>query len=262
MTATTAEATAPKPPALQDEAVLTPDAVRTSPDPAITEVEARDEKGSEHDTDESLSDANTQNVDRDDDDQKESAPEPYDIEKCTLTFRIEIFPREANSAPRLTLLAMNSHGDEPFKPRLVAFDGDFAALVSHMNGLYAELAAAMPERAAAAARRTAEAKARKEAEEAERKARLAKAQNKGKRQRGSRGQTNLLAVPDDGQTAAAPSPRSGREPAGARRSAPGTVAPASESSPKPIQPPAPVEDPLQGAEPENQEDKKQFSLFL
>jgi hypothetical protein len=50
-------------------------------------------------------------------------------------------------------------------------------------------------------------------------------------------------------------PRSGREPAGARRSAPGTVAPAPESSPKPIQPPAP-------AEPENQEDKKQFSLFL
>jgi hypothetical protein len=159
---------------------------------------------------------------------------------------------------------MNSHGDEPFKPRLVAFDGDFAALVLHMNGLYAEMAAAMPERAAAAANRAEAAKARKEAEEAGRKARLAKAQDKGKgkRQRGARGQTNLLAVPDDGQTAAAPSPRSSREPAGARRSAPGTVAPASESSPKPIQPPVPVEDPLQGAEPENQEDKKQFSLFL
>jgi hypothetical protein len=238
--------------------------VRTSPDLAITEVEEQDEEGLEPDTEEPLSGARTEDIDRDDDDQKESTPEPYDIEKCTLTFRVEIFPREVVSAPRLALLAVNSHGDEPFKPRLVAFAGDFTALIPHMNDLYTRLGAAMPERAAAAAKRAEAAKARKEAEEAGRKARLAKAQDKGKgkRQRGSRGQTNLLAVPDDGQTAAAPSPSSGREPAGARRSAPGTVAPAPESSPKPIQPPAPVEDPLQGAEPENQEDKKQFSLFL
>ena len=229
-------------PALQDEALLTPDAVRTSPGPAVTEVETHDEE--KPDTDEApSSETETENLDEGDDDETKPAVEPYDIEKCTLTFRVEIFPREADSAPRLALLAMNSHGDEPFKPRLVAFDGDFAALVSHMNGLYAELAAAMPERAAAAARRAAEAKARKEAEAAERKARLARAQNKGKRQRGSRGQTNLLAVPDDGQTAAAPS------------SAPATAMPAPESESKPVQPPAP-------AEPEKQEEKKQFSLFL
>jgi hypothetical protein len=248
MTAPTAEATALNPQALQDEAVLTPDAVRTSSAPAVTEVEAQDKE--KPDTEEApSSETDMENLDEGDGERKPAA-EPYDIEKCTLTFRVEIFPRDAESAPRLALLAMNSHGDEPFKPRLVAFDGDFAALVSHMNGLYAELAAAMPERAAAAARRADEAKARKEAEEAERQARLARAQNKGKRQRGARGQTNLLAVPDDGQAAAAPSP------------APTAAEPAPESSAKPVQRPAPVEDPLQGAEPEKQEDKKQFSLFL
>jgi hypothetical protein len=74
-----------------------------------------------------------------------------------------------------------------------------------MNGLYARLGAAMPEREAAAAKRPDEAKAWKEAEEAERQTRLARAQNKGKRQRGARGQTNLLAVPDDGKTHSASS---------------------------------------------------------
>jgi len=227
---------------------LTPDAVQTSPGPAVTEVEAQDQEGPEPDTEESpSSDTETEKPDEDDDDETEPVAEPYDIEKCTLTFRVEIFPREADHTPRLALLAMNSHGDEPFKPRLVAFDGDFGALVSHMNSLYAELAAAMPERAAAAARRVAEERARKEAEEAERKARLARAQNKGKRQRGrhsqARGQTNLLAVPDGDQAAARPS------------AAKATVESAPESDSKPIQPPAP-------AEPEKQEDTKQFSLFL
>jgi hypothetical protein len=255
MTATTAEATAPKPPALQDEGFLTPDAVRTSSGPAVTEAEAQDEE--RPDADEApFSETETEDLDEGDDDETKPAVEPYDIEKCTLTFRVEIFPREADHTPRLALLVMNSHGDEPFRPRLVAFDGDFAALVSHMNGLYAELATAMPERAAARARRAAEARAKKEAEEAQRKARLAKAQNKGKRQRGSRGQTNLLAVPDDGETHSVSLKRTATPFAAAAPSpAPGTVAPAPESSPKPIQPPAP-------AEPEKQEDKKQFSLFL
>jgi hypothetical protein len=217
--------------------------VRTSLGPAVTEVEGQDEEGLEPDTEEPLSGTRTEDIDRDDDDQKESTPEPYDIEKCTLTFRVEIFPREADSAPRLALLAMNSHGDEPFNPRLVAFDGDFGALVSHMNSLYAELAAAMPERAAAAARCAAEEKARKEAEEAQRKACLARPRTNGKRKRGGSGQKNLLDVPGDGQTARSPSP------------APAAVKPAPESTAKPIQPQV-------AAEPEKQEEKKQFSLFL
>jgi hypothetical protein len=187
----------------------------------------QDEEGHEPDTEEPLSGTRTEDTDRDDDDQKASTPEPYDIEKCTLTFRVEIFPREADSAPRLALLAMNSHGDEPFKPRLVAFDGDFGALVSHMNSLYAELAAAMPEREAAATKRAADEKARKEAEEAGRKARLARTQNK--RKRGGSNQTNLLAVPVDGPTATAPS------------STPIPAKPAPVSAENEEQPPAPSE---------------------
>ncbi len=243
MTATTAVTTEPNALASQDEALLSPEAVQTSLGPAVTEVEGQDEEGLEPDTEEPLSGTGIEDIDRDDDDQKESTPEPYDIEKCTLTFRVEIFPREADSAPRLALLAMNSHGDEPFKPRLVAFDGDFGALVPHMNDLYTRLGAAMPERAAAAARRAAEEKARKEAEEAQRKARLARPQTKGKRKRGGSGQKNLLDVPGVGQTARSPSP------------APAAVKPSPESTSKPIQPQV-------AAEPEKQEEKKQFSLFL
>ena len=248
MTATTADTTIPNAAASQEESLLTPGAVQTLPGSVVTEagipeVEAQDEEGHEPDTEEPLSGTRTEDVDQDDDDEKESAPEPYDIEKCTLTFRVEIFPREADGAPRLALLAVNSHGDEPFKPRLVAFDGDFGALVSHMNSLYAELAAAMPERAAAAARRAAEEKARQEAEEAQRKARLARPQTKGKRKRGGSGQTNLLAVPGDGPTATALA--STRIPA----------KPAPVSAANPEQPPVP-------AEPEKKEDQNQFSLFL
>lgn len=246
MTATTADTTIPNAAASQEESLLTPGAVQTLPGSVVTEaeipeVEAQDEEGHEPDTEEPLSGTRTEDVDQDDDDEKESAPEPYDIEKCTLTFRVEIFPREADGAPRLALLAVNSHGDEPFKPRLVAFDGDFGALVSHMNDLYARLGAAMPEREAAAAKRAAEEKARKEAEEAQRKARLAGTQNK--RKRGGSNQTNLLAVPGDGPTATALA--STRIPA----------KPAPVSAANPEQPPVP-------AEPEKKEDQNQFSLFL
>ncbi len=246
MTTATADTTAPNVPASPDDAVLTREAVQTSPSPVVMEaevpeVEKQDGEGPQAEAGNTASEKKAQEPDEDEDDDKESAPEPYDIDRCTLTFRVEIFPREADSTPRLALLAMNSHGDEPFKPRLVAFDGDFAALVSHMNGLYGELAAAMPEREAAAAKRAAEEKARKEAEEAGRKARLARTQNK--RKRGGSNQTNLLAVPVDGPTATAPS--STRIPA---KPAPLSVA-------NPEQPPAP-------AEPEKKEDQNQFSLFL
>ncbi len=222
MTIPTSDTTTPIPPASQDDALLTPDIVRTST--SINEPPQPNEGN---------------------DGEKEPGPEPYDIEKCTLTFRVEIFPREAEGVSRLALLAVNSHGDEPFQPRLVAFEGDFTALVPHLNQLYAAFASAMPVREAAAAKRKAEERAKKEMEEAQRKARSAKSQSKSatpknKHKRGHRVQ--LSDVPDDnGQGAPTP--------------------PATPAAPQPV--PNAVVDaaPSVPAEPEKNPESEQFGLF-
>src|SRR5579859_5593211 len=79
--------------------------------------------------------------------ESKAASEPRDINLCTVSLRVEIFPPEVGG-PRLAIVAASSHGDEPVT-RMVSFTSDFDAVGHHLADVYQQLAAQMPARAAA-----------------------------------------------------------------------------------------------------------------